>query len=559
MGQRLFKGDHPDVATSLNNLGYLLQVQGKAAEAEPYYRDALAMRQRLFKGDHRDVAQSLNNLGGLLQHQGKAAEAEPYYRAALAMGQRLFKGDHPDVPQSLNNLGYLLQVQGKAAEAEPYYRAALAMRQRLFKGDHPDVATSLNNLGYLLQVQGKAAEAEPYYRAALAMGQRLFKGDHPDVATSLNSLGYLLAAQGKAAEAEPYLRDALAMRQRLFKGDHRDVAVSLNNLGGLLWAQGKAAEAERYLRDALAVCRRLGVAYAGLKGEGDALALAATQPLARDAYLSLALHREAAAAEAYDQMWASRAALSRVYERRALAARAAADPQAAALLARLTDARRRRADLLLAPQASDATAQEKRQQEVAALGRRIDELHAQLRPLLPALQRWERLASATPADLRKVLPAEAILVDLLAYTRFQFDPKKPGLAGWKRTPSYLAFVVSRGALQWADLGEAAAINRAVALWREALATPSAPVPADLPAKVRQLVWARVRPLFPEGTKVVYVAPDLALTRVPWPALPGDRPGLPGMTASSSSAASATATSPVPSRTRPWRTCAAASP
>jgi CHAT domain-containing protein len=92
------------------------------------------------------------------------------------------------------------------------------------------------------------------------------------------------------------------------------------------------------------------------------------------------------------------------------------------------------------------------------------------------------------------------------------------------TPSYLAFVVSRGRVKWADLGEAAAIDRAVALWREALATPSAPVPADLPGEVRRLVWARVRPLFPRGAKVVYVAPDLALTRVPWAALPGDRPG-----------------------------------
>jgi CHAT domain-containing protein/Tfp pilus assembly protein PilF len=525
MRRRLFKGDHRAVAQSLDNLGALLTAQGKAAEAEPYLRDALAMRQRLYQGDHPYVAESLNNVGSLLQHQGKAAEAEPYLREALAMRQRLFKGDHPDVANSLYNLGSGLRNQRKAAEAEPFARDALAMKKRLFTGDHPDVARSLDNLGLLLRDQGKAAEAEPFARDALAMRQRLHRGDHPDVATSLNNLGVLLSAQGKAAEAEPYYRDALAMRRRLFKGDHRAVAESLNNVGSLLQAQGKAAEAEPYHREALAMWRRLAVAYAGLKGEGDALTLAAAQPLARDTYLSLALHRKADAAEVYGEVWASRAALSRVYERRALAARAAAaDPQAAALLARLTDARRRRADLLLAPQARDAKAQEKRQEEVAALGRQIDDLGAQLRPLLPALQRWERLAPATPADLQKVLSPDAVLVDLLAYTRFEIDLRKPGDAGWKRTPGYLAFVVSRGGVQWADLGEAAAIERAVALWREALATPRAPVPADLPAKVRQLVWAKVRSLFPPGTRVVYVAPDLALARVPWAALPGDRPG-----------------------------------
>src|SRR5262249_50354069 len=207
-------------------------------------------------------------------------------------------------------------------------------------------------------------------------------------------------------------RDALAMRRRLYKGDHPDVAASLNNLGSLLKDQGKAAEAERHHRDALAMYRQLAAAYAGLKGEGDALTLAATQPLARDAYLSLALRRKADAAEVYHEVWASRAALSRVYERRALAARAAAaDPRAAALLARLPDARRRRAALLLAPQAGDAKAQQKRQEDVPALGKQIDELDAELRPLLPALQRWERLAAATPADLQKVLPADAVLID----------------------------------------------------------------------------------------------------------------------------------------------------
>src|SRR5262249_53345209 len=147
---------------------------------------------------------------------------------------------------------------------------------------------------------------------------------------------------------------------------------------------------------------------------------------------------------------------------------------------------------------------------IATLGRQIEELDAQLRPLLPALERWETLAAATSSDLQKVLPADAVFLDLLAYTNFQFDPKKPGRAGVKRTPCYLAFVVGRDRVRWIDLGEAVPIDRAVALWREALATTMAPVPTDLPAKVRELVWAKVRPLFPAGAKVVYVAPDLAL-------------------------------------------------
>ncbi|MFM6265001.1 MAG: tetratricopeptide repeat protein, partial [Dolichospermum sp.] len=83
--QRLFTGDHPDVAQSLNNLAFLYNSQGKYTEAEPLYIQALEMRQRLFTGDHPDVATSLNNLAGLYNSQGKYTAAEPLYIQALEM------------------------------------------------------------------------------------------------------------------------------------------------------------------------------------------------------------------------------------------------------------------------------------------------------------------------------------------------------------------------------------------------------------------------------------------------------------------------------------------
>ena len=45
--QAKYPDGHPDLATSLNNLGGLLQARGEYAEAEPFCRDALAMSQRL--------------------------------------------------------------------------------------------------------------------------------------------------------------------------------------------------------------------------------------------------------------------------------------------------------------------------------------------------------------------------------------------------------------------------------------------------------------------------------------------------------------------------------
>jgi CHAT domain-containing protein/tetratricopeptide (TPR) repeat protein len=273
---------HPHLASSLNNLGFLLQAQGKYAKAEPLFRDALAMNQQLYPRahypqGHPHLASSLNNLADLLRDQGDYARAEPLYRQALAMFQQLYPKaqylqGHPFLTVSLNNLAGLLQAQGEYAQAETLYRDALAMCQQLYPKanypqGHPDLALSLNNLAALLEAQGEYAKAEPLLSDALAMRQQLYpKAHYPQghhlLAASLNNLGFLLKAQGEYAKAEPFCRDALAMYQQLYPKaqypqGHPLLPESLNNLAALLEAQGEFGKAEPLFRDALAMCQQL--------------------------------------------------------------------------------------------------------------------------------------------------------------------------------------------------------------------------------------------------------------------------------------------------------------
>ncbi|WP_442944473.1 tetratricopeptide repeat protein, partial [Nostoc sp.] len=182
-------------------IGKFYDGQGLYKLAKPWYEDGVNVCKALFAGDHPDVATSLNNLAALYDSQGRYSDAEPLYSDALAMTKRLFAGDHPNVATSLNNLAFLYKSQGRYSDAEPLYSDALAMTKRLFAGDHPDVATSLNNLAALYKSQGRYSDAEPLYSDALAMIKRLFAGDHPDVATSLNNLAALYKSQGRYSDA----------------------------------------------------------------------------------------------------------------------------------------------------------------------------------------------------------------------------------------------------------------------------------------------------------------------------------------------------------------------
>ena len=146
----------------------------------PLYLQALELWQRLLGQEHPNVASSLNNLANLYNSQGRYAEAEPLYLQALELSQRLLGQQHPHVASSLNSLALLYKSQGRYAEAEPLYLQALELRQRLLGQEHPDVALSLNNLAYLYYSQGRYAEAEPLYLQALEIAERQLGVNHPN-------------------------------------------------------------------------------------------------------------------------------------------------------------------------------------------------------------------------------------------------------------------------------------------------------------------------------------------------------------------------------------------
>ncbi len=86
--------EHPDVATSLNNLAELYRAQGQYANAQPLYQRALAIREKALGPEHPDVAQSLNNLALLYYAQGQYANAEPLFNRALAIWEKALGPEH---------------------------------------------------------------------------------------------------------------------------------------------------------------------------------------------------------------------------------------------------------------------------------------------------------------------------------------------------------------------------------------------------------------------------------------------------------------------------------
>eukprot|EP00808_Paulinella_micropora_P011372 g70050.t1 len=193
--EKTLGAEHPSTLTSVNNLGLLLEQQGKLAEAEPLKRRALQAREKTLGAEPRTrcnrsttwarcwssraswrrpslcsagLCKDLKRRSGRApgHQQGKLAEAEPLYRRDRRGEEKTLGAEHPDTLGSVYNLALLLEKRSKLAEAEALYRRELQGCEKRLGAKHPDTLASVKNLVRFLEQQGKVAEAEALKRRA---------------------------------------------------------------------------------------------------------------------------------------------------------------------------------------------------------------------------------------------------------------------------------------------------------------------------------------------------------------------------------------------------------
>ena len=96
-------------------------------QAEPLHQRALDIREKALGPDHPNTATSLNNLAALYDNQGRYEQAEPLYQRALAILEKA-RPCHPNLASCLDNYAALLQQMGRETEAAEMKERAKAIR-----------------------------------------------------------------------------------------------------------------------------------------------------------------------------------------------------------------------------------------------------------------------------------------------------------------------------------------------------------------------------------------------------------------------------------------------
>jgi len=508
--------DHPNTAIGLSNLAEVYRAQAKYVEAEPLYKRALDIFEKVLGKDHPYTAGSLNNLALLYYSQGKYVEAEPLYNRALDITEKTLGKAHPSTALRLNNLAFFYYSQGKYGEAEPLYNRALDIREKALGKDHPDTAQSLNNLAALYRAQRKYEEAEPLFRGALDIYEKALGKGHPNTAASLNNLGLLYRMQGRYGEAEPLYRRALEIREMALGKDHPDTAISLNSLAALYTATGDLVQAVKLQSLANAASERNLARNLVIGSERQKLAYLATLSEQTDRTISLHLN------SAPDDPAAGALAATLILQRKgraldatsqnlnALRSRFNAEDQA--LLDRLTETRSQLARLVLGgPQKMTAEQYQARIKDLedqadkdeADISRRSDEFRAQSLPV-------------TLEAVRAAIPSDSALIEFASYRPFNAKATRGDEAYGQ--PRYVAYVLRHeGEIEWKELGEAKAIDTAIAALRKALRDPKRVDVKRLARAVDAKVFQPVRPLLGDVSRLL-ISPDGSLNLVPFAAL-----------------------------------------
>jgi CHAT domain-containing protein/tetratricopeptide (TPR) repeat protein len=309
--------------------------------------------------------------------------------------------------------------------------------------------------------------------------------------------------------------------------EHSDTINLLLDQARRQWRTGRPEAAQPTLLDAFGRAMVL-LSDRVLPGlpEAEAFQFSEANPPPTDLLLSCyqATSQEHAR-EAYEVVWQAKALATRQFaERRQLLQAVRGQPELAKLMEDLQTARQQLAYLSLAETPQQAL--ESRRLQMTALTQRKEDLEREMARLSESVRGTRDAFRARVADLVGRLPEKSAIVDFVE--GWQWAPPSTNAKSWSQRRCYHAFVVrpTAGApgwsAAWVQLEDADGLDRQLEDWVRAVRSRRRPDRRQA-EEVRRLLCEPIESALADCRTVILI-PDGRLSRIPWAALPGRRPG-----------------------------------
>jgi len=247
---RKILGTHPRPSANLNLLAQARIELGEFEEAKKLLDEALNLDGTSGSKWSRERGQTLTFLGLLMMRQGRLAESEKYYRQALHILEMILPAEHEALSIPLSGLGCVLDDLGKKVESERLHRRALANDLRAFGPDHPRLAIRNHNLGCLLQSMDRMAEARECFTKSLEIDRKALGTGSREVAGDLARIAELSTSLDDFQDAAKRIREAVQLLHGS-ESSEKDLCFKLFYLCGKIHKELSPGQGHSLVRSAL--------------------------------------------------------------------------------------------------------------------------------------------------------------------------------------------------------------------------------------------------------------------------------------------------------------------
>ena len=155
---------------------------GEYAKAEPLFQEALRIRQKVLGPEHPDTATSLNNLAALYQDMGEYAKAEPLFKKRSGSGRRSWAGTSRHGAAASITWPCCTRLWASTPKPNRSSRKRSGSGRRFLGQNIPTRRPASITWPLLYQDMGEYAKAEPLFQEALRIRQKVLGPEHPDTA-----------------------------------------------------------------------------------------------------------------------------------------------------------------------------------------------------------------------------------------------------------------------------------------------------------------------------------------------------------------------------------------
>ncbi|CAF4737454.1 unnamed protein product [Rotaria sp. Silwood2] len=235
--------NHPDFASSYNNIGTVYLNMGEYSKALSSHERSLEIKKIALPPNHPDLAASYNNIGTVYRNMGEYSEALSSYERSLEIQKIALPPNHPDLASSYNNIGMVYNNMGEYSKALSSYERSLEIQKIALPPNHPDLASSYNNIGSVYYKMGEYSKALSSYERSLEIRKTALPHNHPDLASSYNNIGTVYLNMGEYSKALSSYERSLEIKKIALPPNHPDLASSYNNIGLVYYKMGEYSKA----------------------------------------------------------------------------------------------------------------------------------------------------------------------------------------------------------------------------------------------------------------------------------------------------------------------------